>query len=784
MVNFSLAQSIAKWQTVAIDQVSTVGPNPEEFGAGDHRYGKYGPLQAVLSVPLFLVAQRLPIGAVDTVMLLNHLVSALTAAIFFLLVRRLGYAPWIALALVGLVSFGTPLWVHSKRYFGEPTITLTLVLTVYCAYAAATTRRRRWLLATGAAFSLAMAAKYANAMLLLPVPLYLGWVLVLREETDAPHSNPLPEGEGTSLSLWERVRVRGVPSLIPTSFWFGLGALPVVALLGWYDWARFGSPLLTGYARWEGFSTPVWVGFTGFLFSPGKSIFVYTPLFLMLPFWAPLFVRRFPSFSALLGGLVVFHLVLFGAWWVWWGAWAWGPRFIVPILPLLVVFLAEGLGCLFPLYPPSPFPHVGGKGEALDGRPIQSQVSLSPLVGERVGDRGGSGRVKRPTLIAVQGLVICLGVLCVVIQILGLSVDHTVYLVQLLPLNSKPDTLTLYDVRYSPILHQIPLMTRQWLDFAWIQRTGPNVVDLPPLLATLVGVGGALVGFGVVWRSNGWSRWLSALALSGALVGGGVFQALRIYSRQIDPAMAGIVAKLDRAPNGVGVIQLIPSAVIPFANWQKRDVPELGWIEEAKPAPLITRRIATMESAASGIWVVTEAPPKSPNNGVEVMLDRSLVQIGDEPFGPFRLLRYATRPGSVQFTPVGARFADGIELTDFAVPERPIRPGQTLNVVLAWRADPEIAARPDYTVFVHLVTSDGSLVAQHDDPPASGYAPTSGWRPGQIVYDDHPVAVPTNAPVGLRAIQVGLYLPSTGQRAPLLGTDGKPAGDTVDLDVE
>jgi hypothetical protein len=787
MVNFGLAQSIAKWQSVAIDQISTVGPNPEEFGAEDHRYGKYGPLQAVLSVPLFLVAQHLPVGGVDTVLLLNHLVTALTAGLLFLLVRRLGYPPGVALALVGVVAFGTPLWVQSKRYFGEPTITLTVVLTVYTAYVAATTGRRRWLLATGFAFGLAVAAKYVDALLLLPVPLYLGWVLRVRGEGGdkekqqltseesvggadwgaRPRPNPLPWGEGTDprtldpLSPRERVRARGA-QLIRTWLYFGLGALPIILLLGWYDWARFGSPFLTGYARWEGFSTPVWVGVTGFLFSPGKSIFVYTPIFLFLPFWAPRFARRFPAFSGLLGALIVFHLVLFGAWWVWWGAWAWGPRFIVPILPLVALFLAEGLRGLG-TSPPAPLHSV-----------------------ERGGGRSRRGEVPQPQVgkLIVRPLAICLGTLGVVIQVLGLSVDHTVYLVQLLPLNSKPDTLTLYDLRYSPILHQIPLMTRQWLDFAWIQRTGPNEVDLPPLLAALVGVAGTLLAFALVWRSAGWARWLSALALGGALVAGGTFQALRIYNRQIDPAMSQLVAAIDRAPAGTGLVQMIPSAVVPYSNWQKRDLPELGWIEEPRPAPLITRRVDKLAATSSNVWLLTQTTPKSPSNGVEAMLDRSLVQIGDDAFGPFRLLRYATKPEAVQLTPLSARFANGIALTGFAATGRPIQPGQTLNLVLVWRADSTVASRPDYTVFVHLVDAGGGLIAQHDDPPASGYAPTSSWRPGQVVYDDHAIVVPPSAPNGLRVVQVGLYLPSTGQRALLVGPDGKPAGDAVTLDLE
>src|SRR5687767_7473374 len=99
MVIFSLTQSIAKWQTVTIDQVSTVGPNPAEFGISGSRYVKYAPLQALLAVPLYLAAQRLPIGAVDAVLLLNHLVTAVALAVLFLLARRVGYASPTALAV-------------------------------------------------------------------------------------------------------------------------------------------------------------------------------------------------------------------------------------------------------------------------------------------------------------------------------------------------------------------------------------------------------------------------------------------------------------------------------------------------------------------------------------------------------------------------------------------------------------------------------------------------------------------------------------------------------------
>jgi Dolichyl-phosphate-mannose-protein mannosyltransferase len=732
LVNFGLAQSLAKWQTPAIDQVSTVGPNSEEFGVGGHRYSKYGPLQAVLAIPLFWLAQRLPIGAVDTVLLLNHLETGLTAALMYLLVRRLGYNPGIALALAALVAFGTPLWVHSKRFFSEPTITLCFVATIYTVYAAATTRRPSWLVLAGLTFGLAVAAKYIDLLLLAPVPVYLALAAGTR-----PGSERTCTRAAAGLSLWERdprrvPRVRA-SSALPAILWFALGFAPIALALLWYDTIRFGNPFLSGYARWETFSTPMYEGLAGFLFSPGKSIFVYTPALLLLPFWAARFVRRFSLFAGLLLAIVVLHLCVYGAWWVWWGAWAWGPRFIVPIFPLLVLFLAEGLATS-----------------------------------------------RRPLTVAVAAV---LGLLSVGVQLLGIAVDHTVYLVQLLPQNPKPDTLTLWDIRYQPILHQIPLLTRQWLDFAWIERTGPSAVNVPALLPTLAGATVALVGFVVVWRSANPTRQAIALGLAALVVSGGVFEALRSYDREADPSVRQLATAIGQAPPRTTLVEMIPSVVVAYQNEQKRNLPEIGTIEAPTVTPQLSRQLARIAQQSDYVFALTEGVAKSPSNGVEAQLDRSLIEIGNEPIGPFRLLRYATQPATVHPTGPTWRFADGITLSGYAAPNGPAAAGQPLDLVLRWEASAETVKRPDLTVFVHLIGPDGKLIAQKDDPPETGYAPISQWSPGQVVYDDHTILIPPGVPSGLHLVQVGLYLPTTGERLPLLGPDNRPSGDTATLDL-
>ncbi len=84
-----------------------------------------------------------------------------------------------------------------------------------------------------------------------------------------------------------------------------------------------------------------------------------------------------------------------------------------------------------------------------------------------------------------------------------------------------------------------------------------------------------------------------------------------------------------------------------------------------------------------------------------------------------------------------------------------VQPGQPLSVVLHWKA----FLRPDadYTLFVHVVDSAGTLIAQNDSQPLGGRYPTSVWSPGEAVITTHPIDLPAqiDGPITLYA---GMYL--------------------------
>jgi hypothetical protein len=128
--------------------------------------------------------------------------------------------------------------------------------------------------------------------------------------------------------------------------WAAAGFAPGVAMTLVYNYLRFGSVTKTGYSNVVGMmiENPL-LSTWGFLFSPGKSIFLYTPPLVL----ALLGVSRFwrtQRASVLAMLLTIVPVMLFYSRLPTWpGDWAWGPRYAVFAMPVLLLpavgFLSE-----------------------------------------------------------------------------------------------------------------------------------------------------------------------------------------------------------------------------------------------------------------------------------------------------------------------------------------------------------------------------------------------------------------------------------------------------------
>ncbi len=158
------------------------------------------------------------------------------------------------------------------------------------------------------------------------------------------------------------------------------------------------------------------------------------------------------------------------------------------------------------------------------------------------------------------------------------------------------------------------------------------------------------------------------------------------------------------------------------------------------------------------LWFIPVRANQWDRNGyVESRLNDTALLLDDQSFSQTHLMLFAPLDWA---TPLNAQFSDGIELIGYAL--------TSSRLTLVWQA--RGTPSHDYTVFVHALASDGSLVAQHDAPPI---VPTSAWQPGETILDAHEFNIPTDRPVVLTA---GLYRPDTGDRLPVSATTGEPNG--------
>jgi hypothetical protein len=123
-------------------------------------------------------------------------------------------------------------------------------------------------------------------------------------------------------------------------------------------------------------------------------------------------------------------------------------------------------------------------------------------------------------------------------------------------------------------------------------------------------------------------------------------------------------------------------------------------------------------------------------------------------------------------TPLDVRFGEAIALRGYDFEGASVRPGGTLTLTLHWQALKPVAE--PYTVFIHLRNEGGELIAQQDNMPLRGSAPTTCWVPGEILSDRYVLHVDPQTPPGRYLLSAGLYHWPEGQRLAAHGLGARP----------
>lgn len=704
------------------------------------RYDVEERLNIQLAMPLLKLAERLPgLGNIHTVWLLNIVVASLTAGMLYLCLRAMDYSDAVAIAVALGAGLASNLWAYSQTMFREPLVGFFLLLAVYLIRISM--RRPILLRLTGIAAGLlalylATATKYSA---LAALPALVAFAL--------PSHRRL-----------ESIEMRRLSCIAL--------ALQVLLLLALMFIQPASQLIHSFYPDLDPADSYFSYALRIFLLSPGGSIWATSPFVLLSVAGAVVLLRQGKhrlvwTVWLITIGYSLGHALPTGE--HWFGGLSWPPRFMVSILPVLMLAAAPVL-----------------------------QIA-------------GSHRSKLPRLLVIAA--VCYGIW---IQFSAVSLSLAHYTESL-----PPESLGVSEWEpglTQPRYFRWVLLPRRWadlgIDFVWI-RAGAfwwgigYAVYCLLLLRVIVSV--------VRHPGRRYSRlaWLLP-ALAVPLL---IMNLRSIYdrdplTRSQSPALHDVLDFLAQDAKADDVL-LLPTNL--YGSFM------LNHLDSPAPRPIV---LPDARAQAASDKQPAEIESNNPNDWFDIFTIRALHHLAIKrdrvfllantsafmpwSFRPYerylalhyypvrevaldntdetvRLLEYSTRfaapdPMSLYAADLTTDlvFGDMLHLRGLVIPGGNVhRAGDTLEISLLWQSPQAVSQ--DYTVAWFIARpGTGQVVVQgQDSAPQAGFAPTSTWRANVPVWDNRALRLPPYMSPGAYEVWIVVYLldPESGEinRLPVVG---------------
>ncbi len=675
---FSTAERLIRHGSIDMNQLLWMGLQQGTIGRDGNLYSRKPPALSLFSAPLIWLGLEIPgINPVRAALFFNAFVVAASCGLFYATCRLLSYGERESLAISLILGISTPLWPYAKTFFAEPLVGLGLLGALFfLLYFKASGKISHAILA-GISLAIVLLSKFTFGLFL---PLFF-W---LKFRFD-------------SAPLFRRRLASWVGFLVPQ-------AIAAIFLMVW-NWLRYGDPLNTGYLPQESFSAVWWQGVSGLTISPGKGLLWFAPVFMILPAVWPRFHRRHREVSLLIAALSTGTVLLFGKWFMWHGGDCWGPRFLIPLLPLLAIPLAE----------------------AFQDRKLRALVWALAIAG---------------FVIQLPGVFVPFGLHREILESKGV------------PLYA-PESF--FNPSLSPLVLSWAALKPENFNFIW--KTGGKVDLLSLSILTL----NCILALWVLLKGDQAATVSLPFAFT-FVISAACLALVRADYRDIPEPLVAMFHWLAREEEaGQAIVNPQPEWSSYISGSYRGRLPVYGLVDgHIDPPPETAVWLGKLIDRYDGLWLLQ--PPFPPErSGIERVLMAFGYRVLDKYFSGLRLTLYLFPKGGMKEREVNAAFGE-ILLEGYGFTPSPLA-GRFLLVELRWRA--LSVPTGDYMVVLELVDGQNAKFLSRAEMPALWTRPTSSWKPGELIVDRHGFVIPDGRFPACYSLVLQLYDPARGYSLPL-----------------
>lgn len=317
-------------------------------------YVFFAPGISLISLPFYWVGKMFNIAQVATFFTIS-IFAAFSLIYLYKICRYIFKLPvWASLTAPLIFGFGSTSWSYANTLYQHHVTVFCIIASFYAVWKYKHKDRFSWLWATFIWFNyaLAIAIDYPNAFLMAPIMIYFFL---------------------SALKIWTQERKTFFS--LRMSFLITSVIFVVISLAhGYFNYTHFGGWLkvsngILGYkkivelklfneknpekiiAALEKDKVPIKFfrednlprGIAILLFAIDKGLFLFSPIFFLALFGIFMSLKNLTTEVGVLISSILLNIFLYGSFGDPWGGWAYGPRYLIPSMAILSIFVAMWL---------------------------------------------------------------------------------------------------------------------------------------------------------------------------------------------------------------------------------------------------------------------------------------------------------------------------------------------------------------------------------------------------------------------------------------------------------